>query len=53
LAAKKVCPKCGSDGYRFRSSKIVPATASEPETIAAKYRCEKYKHEWSLRVAKA
>ena len=44
----RVCPKCGSSDYQFRSRKKVSEEGS-PEAVETKYRCKACTHEWRER----
>jgi rubredoxin len=41
----RVCPKCGSSDYQFRSRKKV-SDESYPEAVETKYRCKTCTHVW-------
>jgi hypothetical protein len=50
----RVCPKCGSDQYQFRSRRTIPAAPEkgEPEAVETKRRCKVCGHEWRERETK-
>jgi DNA-directed RNA polymerase subunit M/transcription elongation factor TFIIS len=47
---KRVCPKCGSAKYAFRSRKQIEATAETGPELETKFRCGDCGHEWKERV---
>ena len=47
---KRLCPKCGSGDYAFRSRKQIEATAEKPAELETKFRCKGCESEWKERV---
>lgn len=43
---ERVCPKCGSSEYLFRSRKQIEATAEQGPMLETKYRCKDCGKEW-------
>jgi transposase-like protein len=52
LPAGKVCPRCGSPDYLFRSRKKLLADADgvEPGGWETKYRCKACAKEWKVKT---
>jgi rubredoxin len=48
----RVCPKCGSSDYVFRSRKKI-IEVGKPEEVETKYRCKTCTHVWRERQPSA
>jgi hypothetical protein len=47
----RICPKCGSGDYQFRSRRKMPGENGQGKQTETKYRCKGCQHEWKVRVA--